>query len=147
MDDTANAHVTIDQRPPAGTAGGERAADGGHVPGACNTLGQFISSLEDGQFDADVMAQLKELAAQMNDQARYSGTSKGKLTITVEFKQEAQIVKLKAGFKVALPEAPRSPSIMWTTEDNRFTRSQPNQGALFGMRDVSGGPAGGWRDA
>lgn len=124
-----------------------RAADGGHVPGACNTLGQFIGSLEDGQFDADVMTQLKELAAQMNDQARYTGASKGKLTITVDFKQEAQIVKLKAAFKVALPEQPRGASVMWTTEDNRFTRSQPNQGALFGVRDVSGGPGGGFRDA
>lgn len=124
----------------------ERAADGGPVPGACNTTGQFISSLEDGQFDADVHAKLRELAAAMNDQARTLGGSKGKLTITIDFKQEAQIVHVKAAYKVAMPEEPRPKSVLWTTEDNRFTRSQPNQKQLFGVRDVSGS-AGRMRDA
>lgn len=123
-----------------------RAADGGYVPGACNTLGEFIASLEDGQFDADVQAQLKELAAAMNDQTRTYGGSKGKLTITIDFKQEAQIVYMKAAYKVAMPEEPRAKSVFWTTEDNRFTRSQPNQHHLFGVRDAAGRSSG-FRDA
>lgn len=118
--------------------GGTRAADGGHVSGACNTLGQFISSLEDGQFDADIHEQLRDLAAAMNDQARVLGGSKGKLQITIDFKQEAQIVYVKGSYKLTMPEEPRVKSILWTTEDNRFTRSQPNQHQLFGVRDVSG---------
>ena len=124
----------------------ERAADGLYVPGACNTLGEFISSLEDGQFDADVQTKLKELAAAMNEQTRTLGGSKGKLTITVDFKQEAQIVYMKASYKVALPEEPRAKSVFWTTEDNRFTRSQPNQHNLFGVRDALGRSSG-FRDA
>lgn len=144
MDDNANARVTIDQTSPYT---GGRAADGGHVPGACNTTGEFISSIEDGQFDADVQGALRELAARMNDQTRALGGSKGKITITIDFKQEAQILTLKAAYKVVYPEEPRPKSIMWTTEDNRFTRSQPNQGALFGVRDASAGRHPGYRDA
>lgn len=125
---------------------GTLAADGGYVPGACNTFGEFVASLEDGQFDADVQAKLKDLAAAMNDQTRTYGGSKGKLTITIEFKQEAQIVYMKAAYKVAMPEEPRPKSVFWTTEDNRFTRSQPNQHQLFGVRDVAGRSSG-FRDA
>lgn len=115
-----------------------RAADGSHMPGACSTLGEFIRSLEDGQLDADCYAQIKELSAAMNDQARHLGASKGKVTITLDFKQEGQITYIKAAYKVVMPEEPRAKSVMWTTEDHRFTRSQPGQGALFGVRDVSG---------
>lgn len=124
-----------------------RAADGGHVPGACNTLAEFIRSLEDGQFDADCYEGIKELAADMHEHAWHNGgKAKGKLTITVEFSQEGGITELKSAFKIVRPEARRAKSVMWQTEDHRFTRANPKQGQLFGFRDVSGN-GGGFRDA
>ncbi|RKF23359.1 hypothetical protein D6851_02490 [Altericroceibacterium spongiae] len=115
------------------------AADGGHVPGACNTLGEFVRSLEDGQFDADCYDAIKDLAATMQEHAwRSGGKSKGKITITLDFVQEGGVTEIKAKFKAAKPEASRAKSIMWATEDHRMTRTRPGQKQLFGIRDVSG---------
>lgn len=130
--------VTLDQ--PA------KAADGGHVPGACNTMGEFVRSLEDGQFDADCYEAIKELSVAMHEHAwANGGKSKGKVSITLDFTQEGGVVEIKANFKVAQPEHKRPKSIMWTTEDHRMTRTRPGQQQLFGIRDVSGGA--GVRDA
>lgn len=124
----------------------QRAADGGHVPGACNTLGEFIRSLEDGQFDADCYEAVKELSAALNEHAwSNGGKARGKVSITLDFAQEGGITEIKTSFKVTQPEAKRPKSIMWTTEDHRFTRTRPGQQQLFGIRDVSG--AAGVRDA
>lgn len=125
---------------------GTRAADGGHVPGACNTMGEFIRSLEDGQFDADCYEAIKDLNADLAEHAwSNGGKAKGKVTITLEFSQEGGMKEIKANFKIAKPESRRPKSIMWSTEDNRLTRTRPGQAQLFGIRDVSG--ASGVRDA
>lgn len=123
-----------------------RAADGGHIPGACNTLGEFVRSLEDGQFDADCYTAIKDLSAAMNEHAwNNGGKAKGKVTVTLEFIQEGVLTEIKSAFKVTSPDARRPKSVMWTTEDHRFTRTRPGQEQLFGIRDVSGG-AGDLRD-
>lgn len=115
------------------------AADGGHVPGACNTLGMFIGSLEDGQFDADAYAAIKRLSAALKATAISSGgKAKGKVTIALDFEKEGAATAIKATFKVTSPEARRPKSIMWTTEDNRMSRTRPGQNELFGIRDVTG---------
>lgn len=115
-----------------------RAADGGHVPGACNSAGEFISSLEDGYFDNDLHQALRELSAKLNDHAGANGVATGSVTISINFKQDGDVTEIKAAFKVKPPEERRPRSIMWTTEDNRFTRTRPHQGTLFGIRDVTG---------
>jgi hypothetical protein len=131
---------------PAGGDGASRAADGGHVPGACNTLAEFIRSLEDGQLDADCYQAIKDLSAELNEHAwTNGGKAKGKVTITLDIAQEGGITEIKSAFKVTKPEGRRPKSVMWTTEDHRFTRTRPGQQQLFGIRDVSG--ASGMRDA
>lgn len=122
------------------------AADGGHVPGACNTLGEFVRSLEDGQFDADCYQAIKALSAALNEHAwQNGGKAKGKVTIALDFTQDGGVTEIKATYKVTSPEGRRPKSIMWTTEDHRFTRTRPGQHELLGIRDVSG-PSG-LRDA
>lgn len=118
-----------------------KAADGGHVPGACNTLGEFVRSLEDGQFDADCYEAIKTLSAAMNEHAwANGGKAKGKVTIVLDFAQEGGLNEIKAVFKVVKPDNRRPKSIMWNTEDHRFTRTRPGQQQLFGIRDVSAIP-------
>ncbi|MBN8831213.1 MAG: hypothetical protein J0G94_11495 [Sphingomonadales bacterium] len=132
--------MTDENTLPAGGDGPSRAVDGGRVPGACNTLAEFIRSLEDGQFDADCYEKLKGLSAAMNDHAwNNGGKAKGKVTITLDFIQEGTVVEIKSAFKVVEPVDRRPKSVMWTTEDHRFTRTRPGQRELFGIRDVSGG--------
>src|SRR3546814_11034011 len=77
-----------------------KAADGGHVPGACNTLGDFVRSLEDGQFDADAYAAIKRLSAALTATAMSNGgKAKGKVTISLDFEQEGSVTQIKAAFK------------------------------------------------
>lgn len=127
--------------------GPRRAADGGHVPGACNTLGEFFRTLEDGQLDADCYEAMKELSAAMNDAAFASGgKAKGKVVITLDFAQEGTVTEIRSSFKVTPPADKRPKSILWTTPDHRFTRTRPGQEQLFGIRDASA-PRGRPRDA
>lgn len=116
-----------------------RAADGGHVPGACSTLGEFMNALEDGQLSVDCYEAIKDLSAKLNEHAwNNGGKAKGKVVVTLDFIQEGGVTEIKTQFKVTEPEAKRQKSIMWTTEDHRFTRTRPGQQQLFGIRDVSG---------
>jgi hypothetical protein len=113
------------------------AADGRALRPAASTFGQFIGFLEDGQFDADVALALKDMAAEMQDIAAAQGSAKGKLTIEIDFKVDNGMFIIAAKHKVKLPDPVRPRSVAWTTEDNRFTAHKPNQGQLFGVRDVS----------
>lgn len=118
----------------------DTAADGGRVPGACNTLAEFLRTLEDGQFDADCYSALQDLAADLCDAAYQSGgKAKGKFTIQLEFVQEGGVTAIKSSYKSAPPPEVRAKSILFLTEDNRFTRSRPGQHEMFGIRDVSSG--------
>lgn len=115
------------------------AADGGRLRPAASTFGQFIGFLEDGQFDADVAADLKNMAAELQDIAAQQGVAKGKLTVTIDFKVENAMFIIAANHKIKMPDPTRAKSVAWTTEDNRFTPHKPNQGQLFGVRDVTSG--------
>lgn len=121
------------------------AADGRPVRHAASTFGQFVAFLEDGQFDADVATDLKDMAATLQDLAGQQGSAKGKLTVVFDFKVENGMFMIAAKHSVKLPDEVRPKSVAWTTEDNRFTPNKPNQGQLFGVRDVT--PRGGLRDA
>lgn len=121
------------------------AADGRALRPAASTFGQFIGFLEDGQFDADVALALKEMAANLQDIASTQGTAKGKLTVEIDFKVDNGMFVIAAKHKIKMPEENRPRSVAWTTEDNRFTPHKPNQGQLFGVRDVT--PKSALRDA
>lgn len=121
------------------------AADGRPIRGAASTFGQFVAILEDGQFDADVALAMRDMAAELQDIAASQGSAKGKLTVEIDFKVDNGMFIIAAKHKVKLPDPVRPKSVAWTTEDNRFTPTKPNQGQLFGVRDVT--PKGGLRDA
>lgn len=123
-----------------------RAADGSRLAPAASTFGEFVRYLEDGQLDAELTQVLKELAGDMSNAAIESGgKSKGKLVLTLDFTLEGRVFTIKAKHKVDVPEPKRPSSVLWTTEDNRFTPSNPAQGHLFGVREVRGSSA--YRDA
>lgn len=115
-----------------------RAADGGLVPAAATTGGQFIDALDDGHFSADLHSQLRDLAAEMQDIGNQTGQkTKGKVVITIDLTREDNAFKIGSAVKVTKPVLPKARSIMWTDEHNRFTRFPPNQGQFFGVRGVA----------
>ena len=121
------------------------AADGKPLRPAASTFGQLIGFLEDGQFDADVALDLKGMVEDLHNVAATQGSAKGKLTVEIDFKLDNGMFIIAAKHKVKLPDQARPKSVAWTTEDNRFTPHKPNQGQLFGVRDVTA--ASGLRDA
>lgn len=117
----------------------QRAVDGGLIPAAALTGGQFIDALEEGNFSGDLHVALKDLAAEMQDIGNATGNkTKGKVTITIDLTREDNAFRIAADMKVVRPKVPRPRSIMWVDEQNRFTRFPPNQGQFFGVRSVGG---------
>lgn len=122
-----------------------RAADGNRMPPAANSFGDFVRFLEDGQLDAELSEVLRKMSSDMAHTAiENGGKAKGKLTISLDFALDGRVFTIKAKHKVDVPEAKRPQSVMWSTEDGRFTPSNPQQGQLFGVREVRGP---GFRDA
>lgn len=116
-----------------------RAADGARLPPAANSFGDFIRFQEDGQLDAELAETLRALSSDMAHTAIESGgKAKGKMTLTFDFSLEGRVFTIAAKYKTDVPEPKRQRSVMWSTEDGRFTPSNPQQGQLFGVREVSG---------
>ena len=116
-----------------------RAADGNRLPPAANSFGDFVRFQEDGQLDAELAEALRNLASDMmNNAIESGGKAKGKMVLTFDFALEGRVFAIAAKYKVDVPEAKRPRSVMWSTEDGRFTPSNPQQGQLFGVREVSG---------
>lgn len=120
---------------------GTLAADGGRRIPAANTLGEFLRMLEDGQFDADVAFDLKELAADMENLAIAGGNRKldAELTIKVKISRtDDGLYFFAASHAIKRPKEVRPRSVGWLTDDHRFTPNKPHQGNLFGtVRDVT----------
>lgn len=117
----------------------ELAADGGLVPYAAGTAGEIINMIEDGQFSADIVAAVAELVSTMTDMASATGNKqKGKLAITIDFATEGGPFTAKAAFKITAPKEVRRPTLLFTDERNRLTRTQPKQRQFFGVRQVGG---------
>lgn len=123
-----------------------RAADGVPIVPAATSFVDFIRFLEDGQLNRELTEVLRSISSEMSHTAIESGgKASGKLTLTFGFSLEGKVFTIASKHKVDVPEAKRPKSVMWTTEDGRFTPSNPHQGQLFGVRDVGG--RSGFRDA
>jgi hypothetical protein len=116
-----------------------QAADGGLVPYAATTAGNFIDLIEDGQFSADARQELGGMVARMKELAEATGNKqKGRLVITVDMTTEGEAFTVVGSYKLTPPKETRRKTIMWADEKNRMMRSQPRHGVLFGVRQVSG---------
>lgn len=138
--------MLVDPENPPSRQATERAADGLPIAPAANSFSDFIRFQEDGHLNDELTAELRKLASEMMANAiDAGGKSKGKLTLTFNFALEGRVFAIASKYKIDLPDAPRPKSVMWATEDGRFTPQNPQQGHLFGMREVRS--PGGIRDA
>ncbi len=115
------------------------AADGGRLHPTANTLADFVRMVEDGQFDADVTHDMREMAAEIEDRmAMEGGKLKATLTLKFELTREPDgFYRIAASHTIKLPPQPRKRSLAWLTQDNLFTPQMPLQGSLFGVRDAT----------
>lgn len=139
---------SADEAPPAseqvidqgGTVDSLIAADGGRLHPTCNSLADFVRMLEDGQFDADVTSDLRDLAEALEDLfMAQGGKLKATLNIKIELTREIDgYYLIAASHSIKKPTENRKRSLAWLTDNNLFTPNKPNQGSLFGtVRDVS----------
>lgn len=116
------------------------AADGGRLQPTANSLADFMRMIEAGQFDADVMFDLRELATMMENQIIDGAKKvKGSLTIQIEVSRDASqpFYTIAAKHKIKRPEEKRGGTVAWLTDNNLFTPNQPRQSQMFGVRDVT----------
>lgn len=112
-----------------------RAADGGQRYPAARSLAEYIRMLEDGQFDADVAYDMKQLVTELEELAETTGQGrlKAKLTIQVEITRDPSGFYVSgATYNIKKPAQKRRQTVMWVTDDGAFTPNKPNQGNLFG---------------
>lgn len=113
------------------------ARDGGLIPAAAESAGQFLDLLEDGRFSADAVAKFAALAREMRETAQVTGNKqKGKVVITLDLECEDTTFKIASDVKVTPPKQKRPRSTLWTDERDRFTRFPPGQTQMFGLRQV-----------
>lgn len=115
----------------------ERAADGLPVPRKAGTIADMLKLLEDGQFDFDAAALMRELICKMEAHAHTNrGVSKGQMTITIDLLLANNAFTLVPSVKRKIPEPKHIGTVMFAHEDGSLSRNPPNQRVLFGVRDV-----------
>ena len=115
------------------------ASDGSRLHPSATSLADFVRMLEDGQFDADVTYDMRELNTDMEEMFRaHGGKLKATLNIKIEMTREIDgFYMIVVKYDIKCPQEARPRSVAWLTDQNLFTPNKPNQGSLFGVRDVS----------
>jgi hypothetical protein len=103
-------------------------------PPSYTSFAMLLQGLEDGTFNAELTAKMKEvLLALVTHQANYGGKPKGKITVGVEFILDGGM-DVRAKFEVKTPLPPRGRTSLWVMGDGSLTPTNPKQMEMFGGR-------------
>lgn len=122
----------------------ESAADGRPMPRKAVTIADTLRLLNDGQFDADASAELRELILKMEAHGFVNkGVSKGKIVITLDVILANGAHVVTPSVSVKAPQMKVAGTLLFAHEDGGLSRNPPGQGAFFGVREVTDtrGPA------
>lgn len=103
-------------------------------PYACNSTAQLLASLEKGDFDALVFADLRDLIAAMRDHAADAGPKnkvKGKLTLTLDLTLLGDAFTVVSDHKITKPKAPASVTTLFATDKNTLSRQSMRKLDMF----------------
>lgn len=115
-----------------------RAADGSRLPPPSATLADTIRLLNDGQFDLDASAELRELVRKIADHADSAkGVAKGSLTIKLDIKMMNGAHVVTPTLKLTAPTPDQPGTLLFSDDDGRLCRNRPDQGVFFGARVVA----------
>ena len=124
--------------PKTGEVLSTRAADGSRLPPPSATLADTIRLLNDGQFDLDASAELRELVTKIADHAENAkGVAKGSLTIKLDIKMMNGAHVVTPTMKVSAPVPDQPGTLLFSDDDGRLSRNRPDQGVFFGTRMVA----------
>ena len=115
-----------------------RAADGGRIQPPAATLADTIRLLNDGQFDLDASAELRELVSKIAEHAENGkGVAKGSITIKLDIKMMNGAHVVTPVMKVTAPTPDQPGTLLFSDDDGRLSRDRPDQGVFFGARVVA----------
>lgn len=127
-----------DYDPKTGEILSTRAADGARLPPPAATLADTIRLLNDGQFDLDASAELRDLVSKISEHAENGkGVAKGAITIKLEIKMMNGAHVVTPTLKVTAPTPDQPGTLLFADDDGRLSRNRPDQGVFFGARMVS----------
>ncbi len=116
----------------------DRYADGSRRAPPSATLADTIRLLNDGQFDLDASAELRELVRKIADHAdNAKGVAKGSITIKLEIKMMNGAHVVTPTLKMVAPTPDQPGTLLFSDDDGRLSRDRPDQGAFFGARMVA----------
>lgn len=103
-------------------------------PGAVNSFGDLLRLLDNGALDTRLMAEVENIIEGVE---AIGGDGKASLTLRIDFAFKGGVVNAVPSIKSGLPP-PRAlgTTALWTTDDGRFTRANPNQMSME-LRDVN----------
>ncbi len=127
---------TVD--PTTGEILSTRAADGGRLPPPAATMADTIRLLNDGQFDLDASAELRDLVTKIADHAENAkGVAKGSITIKLDIKMMNGAHVVTPSLKINAPVPDQPGTLLFSDDDGRLSRNRPDQGVFFGTRLVA----------
>ncbi len=101
-------------------------------PPTLDNFSRLIQALEDGDLNAQLSGDLKDLGQTMvRLAANYGGKQKGKMTLTLEFALEGGTFEIKPKVKVERPMPPRARTHFWATADGGLSQTNPKQTDMF----------------
>lgn len=115
----------------------KRYADGTRRAPPSATLADTIRLLNDGQFDLDASAELRDLVSKIQEQAdNAKGVAKGSITIKLDIKMMNGAHIVTPTLKVVAPRPDQPGTLLFADDDGRLSRNRPDQGAFFGTRVI-----------
>lgn len=115
----------------------KRYADGSRRAPPSATLADTIRLLNDGQFDLDASAELRDLVSKIQEQADMAkGVAKGSITIKLDIKMMNGAHIVTPTLKVVAPTPDQPGTLLFADDDGRLSRDRPDQGAFFGTRVI-----------
>ena len=124
--------------PQTGELLGERYADGSRRPPPSATFADTIRLLNDGQFDLDASAELRELVRKIAEHAENAkGVAKGSISIKLDIKMMNGAHVVTPTLKLVAPTPDQPGTLLFSDDDGRLSRDRPDQGAFFGTRVVA----------
>jgi hypothetical protein len=113
------------------------AADGFPVPKTAQAASQMLRLLEEGQFDAEVSHDMRDLVCAMEAHAHNNkGIAKGKLLIEVDLTLANGVFVATGAHKVKKPVQKRMGTALFARDNGALGRNPPGQSVLFGSRDI-----------
>lgn len=124
--------------PNTGEVLSSRAADGSRLPPPAATMADTIRLLNDGQFDLDASAEMRELVRKIADHAENAkGVAKGSIAIKLDIKMMNGAHVVTPTIKVVAPTPDQPGTLLFSDDDGRLSRNRPDQGVFFGTRVVA----------